>query len=537
MFIQRNTKHVGDKVYHSVLLREGYRENGRIRMRTLLNLGSWAPDKVEALGKILAGERLAGEGEIELLSGRSFGGLWVLKELSDRLGITAALGDGRAARLVLFMVLARVINQGSKLASVGWAKGTATKEVLGLARFDEDDLYEALDWLSERQDAIEDELFLRRNEACDLFLYDVTSSYLEGDKNELGAYGYNRDKKKGKKQIVVGLLTDRKGYPISVQVFDGNTNDPSTMRDQIEKAAARFNAKSATFVGDKGMIKKVQIEHLGDLEYFYITSITKAQIESLMNQGVLQLSLFDSDVVEVCQDRVRYVLRRNPVRAREVKENREDRLKKALLLLDEEISGLEQSKRRDPNKALRRLIVSIDKLGLSRFITIDLNDRVLSYSVDEKAIADAQALDGCYAIKSDVPKDKLSADEIHDRYKDLIFVEQAFRSMKTALLEIRPIYLRKACRTRAHVFVTMLAYAITHEFQRHTKPLDLTRRQAITMLERIQISEIKVGQTTITKIAAPDSDQQRVLSALDIKLPSKPGDLPELTRIAAPDQV
>lgn len=530
MFIQRNTKYVGNKTYHSVLLREGYRENGKIRMRTLLNLSSWPEEKIEGLKRVLAGERIASVEEVELGSGRSFGCLWALKMIADRLGISAALGQSRRSKLALVMIFARIINQGSKLAAVSWARGTAVKEMLGLGGFDEDDLYETLDWLQERQDEIEDVLFFKRPKECNLFLYDVTSAYLEGDKNELSAYGYNRDKKKGKKQIVIGLLTDGSGYPISVQVFDGSTSDPSTLFEQIDKVKTRFCAQYVTFVGDKGLIKKAQQERLTLGEYFHITSISKPEIDSLIKQGTLQLGLFDSNIAEVEKDGIRYILRRNPIRADEIGENRRQRLKKALDLLDKEAAGLITSTRRDPNKALRRVIVSIDKLSLSRLITISISNRELTYDIDEEALKKAESLDGCYVIKTDVPKDKLSAKDVHDRYRDLAYVEQAFRTMKTDLLEVRPIYHRKATRTRAHVFVTMLAYAITHKLKELTASLGMTQDQIIALLDRIQISDVRVGEVTIKKVATPDPDQQKVLDALNIKLPSNPSTLPMLTR-------
>lgn len=532
MFIQRNTKRVGDKVYRSVLLREGYRENGKIKMRTLLNLSSWPKEKIEGLRKVISGEEIFSRQEVEIKNGRSFGCLFALKTIADRLGISLALGQSRRGRLVLFMVLARIINQGSKLAAATWAKGIAKEEVLGLKRFDEDDLYETLDWLDKHQDEIEQALFLKRDNPCDLFLYDVTSTYLEGDKNELAGFGYNRDKKKGKKQIVVGLLTDRDGFPLSCQVFSGQTADPSTFASQIDKARERFGARSVTFVGDKGLIKKVQREHLKKADYFYITSITKAEIECLTREGTIQLSLFDTKVAEVEDGKVRYVLRRNPIRATEAKENRRVRLEKALNILNEEATGLKHSSRRDPNKALRRAIVRVEKLNCSKFIRISLSGHRLTYTLDDKALAKAEALDGCYVIKTDVPKDKLSASEVHDRYKDLVLVEQAFRTMKTGLLEIRPVYHTKATRTKAHVFVTMLAYAITHKLNELTKSLEMAQDQIIVLLDRIQINDVKVGEALIKKVVTPDPDQQKVLDALSVKLPSNPMALPMLTRTA-----
>lgn len=518
MFIQRNTKRVGSRVYHSVLLREGYRENGKVKMRTLLNLSGWSEEKIEGLRRVITGEQVSSLDEVEVESGRSFGCLYALKTLSDRLGITASLGGGRRAALTLLMVFGRIISQGSKLATVNWATGQATEEVLELSRFDEDDLYETLDWLEENQEEIEEALFLARK-ARDLFLYDVTSSYLEGEKNELAEYGYNRDGKKGKKQIVIGLLTDKEGYPLSSQLFKGSTSDIKTISPQIKKLKERFKAEKITLVGDKGLIKEVTIKHLKEEDFSFITSITKPEIESLIKEDVIQLSLFEEELAEVEHEGIRYILRRNPQRAEETTRNRKERVEKAENKLKEEASLLLSSNRRDPNKVLRRATVLVEKLKLSKFITLFLKGRKLTYHIDQEVLERAESLDGCYVIKTDLSKERMSAAEIHNRYKDLTQVEQAFRTMKTGLLEIRPLYHRKASRTKGHVFVTMLAYGLTYEIRRLTKPLGLTTKQMISLLNRIQINQLKLGEVSIKKVTIPDVGQAKVLNAWGVQLP------------------
>ncbi len=239
----------GGRVYQRELLREGWRENGKVRKRTLANVTDW-PDELKAVLRAVLGRKRGQRGKkaghlneilrnipsAELTSGRSAGALWVLKKLADRLGVSASLGTDREGLLALWQVMARVQDQGSRLSAVRLARDQLVEEVLELERFDENDLYENLDWLAEHQRDIEERLFRQRydrKQKPELFLYDVTSTYLEGTENELSAFGYNRDKKKGKQQLVVGLLTDEEGCPLSVEVFAGNTADPSTVSDLL----------------------------------------------------------------------------------------------------------------------------------------------------------------------------------------------------------------------------------------------------------------------------------------------------------------
>ena len=225
----------------------------------------------------------------------------LIEVVARQLGIVDALGNTRNGRLALWQVLARIIDQGSRLSAVRLATSHAACDVLNLETFNEDHLYQNLDWLCSEQSRIEDRLFRIRykEEKPQLFLYDVTSSYLEGTQNELGAFGYNRDGKKGKLQIVIGLLCDHDGTALSIEVFRGNTRDPATMASQVAKVAQRFGGKEVTFVGDRGMIKSKQIEDLVEHKFHYITAITKPQIEAMLKKGVIQPELFDEELAEV----------------------------------------------------------------------------------------------------------------------------------------------------------------------------------------------------------------------------------------------
>ena len=257
--------------------------------------------------------------------GLSFGAVWTVYHIAQRLGIAQVLGATREGKLALWQVIARVIDQGSRLSAVRLAMSHAACDVLGLDTFDEDALYENLDWLAGAQARIEDRLFAQRQKTkpASLFLYDVTRSYLEGTHNALAAFGYNRDGKKGKLQIVIGLLCDEDGHPVSIEVCPGNTPDPQTLAAQVTKLKDRFGVHEMTFVGDRGMIKSQQIDDLAQQGFHYITAITKPQIEKLLRTGTFQMELFEQELAEVrAEEGVRYVLRRNPMRAQEMRATR-----------------------------------------------------------------------------------------------------------------------------------------------------------------------------------------------------------------------
>jgi hypothetical protein len=326
-----HTKYKG-KTYTSILLRHAYRKDGKVRHKTLLNLTHYPPEEIKAIE--LALKHKNDLNLLNSLSGYTYsnlysiGSVYLLYQISKRLGIVNSLGKSEKAKLILWQVIARMLHPGSKLGSVRIAKEYAALEVLNMSNFCEDDIYSSLSWAVDNQGKIEERLMRYRGGTKNLYLYDVSSSYFEGDKNELAEYGYSRDKRRGKKQIVIGLLTDKEGYPVSVQVYKGNTHDVNTFAEQIEKVKNRTGIEHVIFVGDKGMIKSRQQELLNARGYHYITSITKPQIEKLLSQGVIQMSLFDEDLMEIVTDTgVRYILRRNSIRAKELQNSREERRK------------------------------------------------------------------------------------------------------------------------------------------------------------------------------------------------------------------
>jgi len=531
MHIQRVKSKQGKKTYEQILLRESYREPGAkrsaVKKRTLLNLTKYPPQIVQAFELALKHQAdlsvLTAMSDISLEQGASVGAVFALLEVARRIGIEKALGIDQNGKLALWQVIARAHSQGSRLSAVRLAKTTAAADVVGFKRgFCEDNLYENLTWLAENQESIEKRLFaLRRGQSKpELFLYDVTSSYLEGDQNALADWGYNRDKKRGKKQIVIGLLCDDQGEPVSAEVFTGNTLDPQTFGAQVKKVAERFGCERVTVVGDRGMIKTAQVEDLTEAGFHYITAITKPQIRSLIKKGVFQLELFDQQLCEIKDNGVRYVLRRNPLRAKEMAATRDSKLAALQRLADEQNRYLAEHPRADQFTAWKKVSDKDSKLLLSSIVTVTASDRHINVDVDTEYMAYLAELDGCYVIKTDLPVIAADKELIHDRYKDLAMVETAFRTCKTSHLEVRPVFVRKEENTRGHVLVVMLSYLIVRSLKRAWNDIDMTVEEGLKELDRLCAMNLSVkGGSACLRIPEPSPTAKELLDALDVKLP------------------
>jgi len=516
------------KTYTRHLLRESYRAHGKVLHRTIANVSHCSEAEIAALRLALRHkEHLEHLGTIQdaitLQQGLSFGAVWTVYHVARRLGIEKALGTTRAGKLALWQVVARVIDQGSRLSAVRLAMSHAACDVLGLDTFDEETLYENLDWLARAQAAIEDRLFAQRAKTTpvSLFLYDVTSSYLEGTHNALAAFGYNRDGKKGKLQIVIGLLCDEQGHPVSIEVFPGNTQDPHTLAAQVAKLKGRFGVQEITFVGDRGMIKSQQIEDLAQQGFHDITAITKPQIEKLLRTGTFQLELFEQELAEVLADEgVRYVLRRNPVRAQEVRENRQAKLVTLQALVAQHNHYLKEHPRADAPGALQKLVARAKTLRLSDWVELTLEERTITLTVNASEQQEEAKLDGCYVLKTDLTPAQAPKELVHDRYKDLASVERAFRSCKTVHLEMRPSFLRLEERTRAHAFVVMLAYQIIRYLASCWSAFDVTVAEGLQALTTLCLVEVAPPNApSYHCIPTPRASVAQLLHSADIKLP------------------
>jgi hypothetical protein len=528
MYIDTSRITRGGKTYTRHLLRESYRAHGKVLHRTIANVSHCSAAEIEALRLALRHkEDLEHLGTLTdsliLKQGLSFGAIWTVYHVARRLGIEQALGTTREGKLALWQVIARVIDQGSRLSAVRLAMSHAACDVLGVGPFDEDALYENLDWLAHRQAAVEDTLFAKRNriKPVSLFLYDVTSSYLEGTHNALAAFGYNRDGKKGKMQIVIGLLCDEDGHPVSIEVFPGNTPDPRTFAAQLAKVKSRFGATEITFVGDRGMIKGQQIEDLVQHGVHYITAITKPQIEKLLRTGTFQMDLFDQELAEVLtEEGIRYVLRRNPVRAQEVRDTRHAKLTTLQAQVAKQNQYLTDHPRANAQGAVQKLVARAKTLRIADWVELTLEERTITLTIKTSAQQEAAKLDGCYVLKTDLTPQQAHKELVHDRYKDLASVEHAFRTCKTAHLEVRPIFLRREARTRAHALVVMLAYQIIRSLASCWIAFDVTVAEGLHALTTLCLVEVAPQHApSYHCIPTPRDAIARLLHSADIKLP------------------
>ena len=516
----------------AILLRESYREGKHVRSRTLANITHWPPERIEALRRALRGDldhACGGDETIDAI----FGVLFVMARIAERIGISSALGRSRIAKRALFLVLARVAHQGSRLSAVRWSSHHAVEAVLGLEPCDEDELYQALEWLAERQERIEASVYAsyvkRVGAPPVLVLYDVTSSYLEGQCNELGAYGYNRDGKRGKKQVVIGLLTASDGEPLAVRVFRGNTSDPLTVASQIEVLRQRLGISEVVFVGDRGMVKSRGKEALSEAGMRYITALTDPQVRALLRAGVIQMGLFEQVVAEVEHEGRRLVLRRNEeVREKETRRVA-DKLARLAMKVEERNSRVAASRRAQPATGLAQLAQWVRRHKLHPFVTLSLEGRRVACTIDEAAQRDAMLLDGCYVVETDVPKAMMSAARVDGSYRNLARVEADIRTVKTDFLEVRPIFLRKEMRTRGHVLVTMLALKIVRECRRSLTEVFATTEEdryamtlddALASLSRWCFLRQQVNDTTLLRLPAPDDEILRIFHALGVTPPN-----------------
>jgi hypothetical protein len=512
----------------AVLLRETYRDGDKVKNRTLANLTKWKPEKIAALRAVLRDERLVPGDGFEILRSLPHGHAAAALAVARRRGLdprvtTATLmpsGARRTRLLALAMIIARLIDPAAKLATArGLDEATASHSlgaVLGLGSVVVDELYETLDWLLAQQPKIEAKLARRHLGDGTLVLYDVTSTYLEGRCCPLARFGHNRDGKSGKLQIVFGVLGARDGCPIAVEVFEGNTADPSTLKTQIDKLRQRFGLRRVVLVGDRGMITQARItEELQPAGLDWITALRAPAIQALAtDDGPLQLSLFDErDLVEVTSPDYpgeRLVVCRNPALAEERRRKRDELLaatERDLLAIQTRV----RRKRRPLTGAARigeavGVVLNRRKVGKHFIRTITDDDFV--FARDDAAIAAEARLDGVYVLRTSVPQADLDAAATVRSYKALSTVERAFRSIKTVDLEVRPVFHWNADRVRAHVFLCLLAYHLEWHMRQPLAPIlfDDHDRAAAEAQRRSPVSKARVSPAAARKAATKRTD-------------------------------
>ncbi len=527
MYIAKSTsKSKSGKVYESILLRESYREGTKVKNRTLANLSGCSKSDIEAIRlglKHKDNPTILSKDSFSIVQGRSVGGVFVLKQLADSLGITKALGDSFHAKLILWLVFARILEQGSRLSAARLVLIYDIASIINLNRgFDENDFYQSLHWVAKNQSSIENSLFRLRRYSGQFYWYDVTSSYFEGTQNALAAYGHNRDKKKRKKQVVIGLLSINNGMPVSVEAFAGNTQDTLTFQNQLDKIKARFGCKNVVLVGDRGMIRNKQKLLLKEYGFGYVTALTLPEMKSLIGAEILCLDTFTKDLQSICLEGKRYIYRRNPGRALETQSQREERLSTAQRRVDQENKKLESKPTMSAVLAKNRIRQYLKKLCIAEWVSVSVEKRQLRLEIDQERLKEKSKFDGCYVWTTELGKEEASDLEIFERYKDLKYVEDDFRTFKSNFLEIRPIYVRTVESTKGHIFITMLAHMIVRELRSRLAEVNMTAEEALRVLGLICQNSIKCSDAvTIEMIPAPSKEATNILSALQITMPKQ----------------
>ena len=541
MFIKRNHTVLAGKDYQSILLVQGKRVPAKrppghpaagapapksvVVHETLANLSKLPPDLLELIERHCqhppppagAGPSASGaDGADAIHLGPCYGVLAALDGLARELGLVKAVGEqSRAQRLALFLIYARLAHQGSRLSAARWSEDHAVKEILQVGGFDEDDLYAALEDLEARQAGIEAALAPKPSQARAIYLYDVTSVYFEGQKNELADFGYPHGGKPGKKQLVAGLLADGQGEPLAIQLYRGNTSDPPTFLDAVQKLKVRFGAEEVALVGDRGMITRLGKAALGEARFRYVTALTDPQIRALLAKNRLQLELFEEKPAEVEVDGKRYVLRCHPQTQARERARRADQWARVQAKLTARNQQVEQKPRSDPQSSLKQAQALLAKYRLQAWVKVALAGRQVVWTEDAAARQTQAELDGCYVIESDLPKAAADTQQVHDRYLDLTQVERDFRTLKTGLLELRPIFLRKEGRTRGHALVCLLALKLARELDRRLAPLGLTVEDGLERLKAVRL--VRLGDSEMELWRLPTSypaAQTEVLAAL-----------------------
>jgi transposase len=486
MHVSTTTRRSGDREYKAVLLRRSFRQDGKVKKETLANLSHLPTEAIDAIRRVLAGETLLGVDQaFEIERSLPAGHVNAALVMARRLGLAELLDSRSSAQRdrCMAMILGRVISPSSKLSTVRTLGQSTLASELGVEGVDEDDLYEAMDWLIDRQARIEDRLAKRHLADEEMVLYDVSSSYFEGRTCPLGKLGYSRDGQKGLPQIIYGLLCDKAGRPVAVEVFSGELHDDKTLPSQVTKIKDRFGLLRVTVVADRGMVTKANIETLAGTDgVSWITALKAPTIKKLARTGVFQPSLFDEqnlgEITEV-QDfpGERLIVCRNPLVGAQ-------RARKRQELLDATEAELELIKARvDKGTLLDAAQIglavgpALKRFHVKKHFDVQITDMNFTFQRKHEEIAEEAALDGFYILRTNHTASDLPAGDVVRAYKNLEQAERAFRSIKGPDLQIRPIHHRLEDRVRSHVLICMLAYYLTWHLKAAWKPLLFTDEQ------------------------------------------------------------
>ena len=469
------------KVYETYLLRHSFREEGKVKNETLANLTPLPKETIELIKGSLSGTSYVGaDDSLEIERSLAHGHVAAVAAMAGRLGFGSLLGPACTERdIALGLVIARCLAPGSKLATSRWWQDTTLAVDLGIEGATSDEIYGAMDWLRERQGAIEARLAGRHLSRGSRVLYDLSSSWMHGTKCPLAAFGYSRDHKRGKPQIEYGLMTDFEGRPISIEVFAGNTADPTAFVSAVAAVRTRFGLEELTMVGDRGMITSARIEALrtlGGLDW--ITSLRAPAVRSLAQAGSLQLGLFDETSLATISHPdypgERLIACRNPALAQERSRKRNELIEATRSALASLSASVAAKGNLDATVIAGRLGRVINRYKVAKHFVTEIAEGRFSFSVDEASVREEAALDGIYVIRTSVEESSLSDAQVVEAYKGLSAVERDFRNLKAIDLELRPVYHWTEERVRAHVFVCMLAAYLNWHLRKALAPLTFT---------------------------------------------------------------
>ena len=518
------------------VIRTSYREDGKVKHSHHGRLTGLSYEHLKLIQAAFR-EDVTAKGQYKVSNSKEYGASYAILQLIKKLGLDKTIYSRPSEQWVqdcLAMIAGRLIYAGSKLSLSNMWKNTSLWELCGIeGNVDVDEhCYEPMDRLIERQDVIQKNLAKKHMQNGSLILYDITSSYLEGDyeNSEIAEYGYNRDKKRGRKQVVIGLLCSSEGCPVAVEVYSGNTQDAQTVEEKIKEVQNNYGVKEIIFVGDRGMITHANYEKIKDTPGLNIISaLTHREIAGLLERDNIQIGLFDEknilEVVDNENSKVRYCLCKNIESAK-----RESNTRQALLdKTKEELDKIVKSKRKTTDEKIgERVGKVLARTKMGKFVNYKVTQGKFEWNFDEEKINNEKLLDGCYIIKTDVPQELMEKKEIVCAYKKLTLVEQVFRNLKTVQLEIRPVYHKTDERIRCHVFLCMLAYYVQWHMNQMLKPLFKNDKKGknsewsfegvIERLKCIRREQICVHDTICKVVSEPEKDQQMILDLLHIKL-------------------
>jgi hypothetical protein len=493
----------------TALLRESYREGGKVKKRTLANLSDLPMEQIEAIRAVLRGDALAPAGQaFQIARSQAHGHVQAVITAIKRLGLASVIASlpSRERDLVVAMIAARVLAPHTKLATVRWWDHTTLAEEAGALGADEDDLYAAMDWLLERQDRIQKKLAERHLEAGCLALYDLSSSYYEGATCPLAKRGYSRDRKKGTLQVNYGLLTDLRGCPVAISVYEGNTSDPATLGPEIARLKDAFAIETFVMVGDRGMISQKNVDGFkaqGGVDW--ITALKSVSIRALVEQGQVQLDLFDQrnlfELTAPDYPGERLIACRNPALAGQRAHKRQDLLAATEASLARIQARVEAGRLGGRDQIALAVGRVINQYKMAKHFQLDICDDAFGFRRDTARIAAEAALDGIYIIRTSLAAEQMSTPDCVRSYKALSRVERAFRTLKSDL-QIRPIHHRLADRVRAHIFLCMLAYYVEWHMRQAWAPLLFADEDQVAKLTRDPVAPAQRSPAALRKVHA-----------------------------------